>query len=99
MDMDLWLAGLLGGCASEVLKWFRIREELHKGLPDYAKSWSYWIVTVAMAALGGVLVFMYQASDDVVLSHILAFNVGASAPLILEKVASGVPGIEYQSVD
>ena len=97
--MDLWFAGLLGGCASEVLKWFRIREELHKGLPDYAKSWSYWIVTIVMAALGGVLVFMYQASEDVVLSHILAFNIGASAPLILEKIAGGVPGIEYGSVD
>ena len=82
--MDLWLAGLLGGCASEILKWFHIREELHKGLPDYAKSWPYWIATVCMAALGGALVFMYQASDDVVLSHILAFNIGASAPLILE---------------
>ena len=99
MEVDLWLAGLLGGCASEVLKWFRIREELHKGLPDYAKSWSYWIVTIAMAALGGILVLMYQASDEVVLSHILAFNIGASAPLILEKVASGVPRIEHRIVD
>ena len=97
--MDLWLAGLLGGCASEVFKWFRIREELHKGLPDYAKSWSYWIATISMAALGAVLVFMYQASDDVVLSHILAFNIGASAPLILEKLVSGVPRIEHGSVD
>lgn len=52
-----------------------------------------------MAALGGVLVLVYQASDDVVLSHILAFNIGASAPLILEKLVSGVPRIEHGSVD
>ena len=55
-----------------------------------------------MAALGGALVFMYQASDDVVLSHILAFNIGASAPLILdilEELVSGVPRIDHGSVD
>ena len=97
--MDLWLAGLLGGCASEVLKWFRIREELHKGLPDYAKSWSCWIVTTVMAAMGGLLVFRYQASEDVNPSPILAFNFGASAPLILGTLVGQVPWIDRGNVD
>lgn len=75
--------GLAGGIASEVLKWFRVREELHKGIPDYAKSWPYWGVTVFMVLMGGVLVLAHRASEGVDLNPILAVNIGASAPLIL----------------
>ena len=88
--MEVWL-GLAGGCAAEALKWYRIREELHEGLPAYAKSWLYWAVTGIMAAMGGLLVFVYQASDEVSLSPILALNIGASAPLILGTLAGQTP--------
>ena len=88
--MEVWL-GLAGGCAAEALKWYRIREELHKGIPAYAKSWLNWTVTGIMAAMGALLVFVYQASEDVSLSPILALNIGASAPLILGTLAGQIP--------
>ena len=88
------LLGLAGGCASEALKWYRIREELHKGVPAYAKSWLYWTVTGIMATMGGLLVFAYQVSDEVSLSPILALNIGASAPLILGTLAGRIPHID-----
>ena len=98
MEMEVW-CGLGGGCAAEALKWFRIREELHEGLPDYAKSWGYWIVTIAMILVGGLLVFIYQSSDDVRLSPILAFNIGVSAPLIISTLADQVPRIDRGAVN
>ena len=89
MELAFW--GFLGGVAAEVLRWFQIREELHKGVPEWAKSWPYWVVTFFMAALGGLLVWMYQSSGDVRLSEVLAFNIGASAPLILTSLTSQLP--------
>ena len=80
--------GVGGGIAAEVLKWFRIREELHTGIPDYAKWWPYWFVTLMMIAMGGGLVFAYRVSSDVQLSPILAVNIGASAALILSALAA-----------
>ena len=50
--MEVWL-GFAGGMASELLDWFRIRKELHLGVPGWAKSWLYWAITVAMAGVGG----------------------------------------------
>ena len=74
-------------------------EELHKDLPDYAKSWLYWTVTGIMVAMGGLLVFVYQASEDVNLSPVLAVNIGASAPLILGTLAGQTPRIDHGLVD
>lgn len=87
----LW--GFLGGLAAETLQWFNLRKELHTGVPAWAKSWGYWVVTIVMAAFGALLVHLYQISGSE-LSPILAFNVGASAPLILSSVVRQVPPIE-----
>ena len=49
--MPLWVWGLAGGAAVELLRWYRIREQLHLGAPDWAKSPLYWLVT--MRGAGG----------------------------------------------
>ncbi len=89
--------GLAGGVAAELLKWYGIRESLHEGLPGYAKSVAYWLVTAGMVGAGGLLVFVYQASADIKLSPLLALNIGASAPLILGALAKQIE-IEGPSV-
>ena len=91
MEPALWWWGIAGGVAAEALRWFRIRDELHKGVPDWARSWLYWVVTVVMIAFGGVLVGAYENSADVRLNELLALNIGASAPLILRSSVSQVP--------
>ncbi len=85
-------AGVAGGIAAELLKWYRIREELHDGVPDYARTWLYWLVTVAMAFLGGLLVFLYQSTEGIELNLVLAFNIGASAPLLVGATPTIDPG-------
>ena len=88
--MPLWAWGLAGGAAVELLRWYRIREQLHLGAPDWAKSPLYWLVTIGMVAAGGCLVVMYQETDAR-LNSVLAFNIGASAPLIISTISSLVP--------
>ena len=90
--MEIWL-GVAGGLAAEALQWFRIRKTLHRGVPDWAGHWLYWFVTAVMVALGGLLVFAYRSSG-VQISPIVALNIGASAPLILESLIGQVPRIE-----
>ncbi len=92
------ILGLAGGIAAEALQWFRIRKELHKGVPGWARHWPYWVITAAMVGFGGLLVFIYQASN-VEISPIIAFNIGASAPLILETLIGQVPQAEHEAVD
>lgn len=53
MDAPLWVWGLAGGAGAELLRWFRIRDQLHAGMPDWAKSRSYWVVTTLMVAWQG----------------------------------------------
>ena len=98
-NTEFFLLGLAGGIATEALKWFHVREELHKGIPDYAKSWPYWSITAIMVFMGGGLVLVYLASEGVDLNPILAVNIGASAPLILGALSGQVVRIDHEPVD
>ena len=95
----VFLSGLAGGFAAETLKWYRIREELHEGIPDYAKKWQYWSVTGIMIFLGGGLAYAYEKSGSVELSILLAANIGASAPMIVSAVVGQIPRIDHGNVD
>ena len=90
MGHDLIAIGVAGGIAAELAGWFKIRRELHKGLPDWSKSKMYWVVTGLMALMGGFLVFLYLSSGTA-LTAFLAFNLGASAPLILGRLVEQTP--------
>ena len=91
--------GLVGGVAAEALKWYRIREDLYQGIPDYAKSWLYWIVTLVMILLGGLLVFVYQRIEGIELNLLLALNIGASAPLLVGTLTSQSPTSDPGKID
>ncbi|MXZ71326.1 MAG: hypothetical protein F4Z04_07455 [Acidobacteria bacterium] len=99
MDLPLWIWGILGGIAAEVLRWFRIRDHLHEGLPDWSKTIAYWIVTVFMIGIGGVLVLLYQSLGDVKLNELLAFNIGVSAPLLLASATSRTPPLDPGKIE
>jgi hypothetical protein len=92
----LW--GILGGFLAELLGWYRLRQQAPADFPLWAKSPIYWILTLLMIAAGGLLVVMYVASD-MPLKAILAVNVGASAPLILQSFLSQAPPIDPGSVN
>ena len=88
----LWAAG--GGLAAEALRWWRLIRAQQQGttlnLPVYARSPLYWGLTVVIVLAGGMLAVAYVASGQR-LGPILAINVGASAPLIIQGLAASAP--------
>src|SRR5689334_14802177 len=82
----LW--GIGGGVGAEALGLFRLRHDPHRTLPEYLRWWFYWLVTVGMVVIGGVIAVAYQQSGQE-LSPILSMNVGAASPLILERITGG----------
>jgi hypothetical protein len=85
--LEALLYGAGGGLAAEVLGLFRLRRQ---GAPQYLRSPFYWIITVAMIAIGGGVAWVYIKSD-VDLTPLLAVNVGASAPLIIGQLVAQAP--------
>jgi hypothetical protein len=80
------LVGCAGGIAGELLHW---RHLYRKGrLPDYARRIGYWGVTFGFIALGGMAAWLYFGERA---PGLVAFHVGASTPLLLQKLVSAVP--------
>ena len=59
--------------------------------------WFYWVCALALSALGALLVYLYEGSG-VAIDPILAFNIGASAPLIVRQMTRAAPEIPPGSV-
>ena len=49
--------GAFGGLAVEIFRWYQLRQR--KTLPQYARHYFFWIMTVAMIVVGGVLACLY----------------------------------------
>ncbi len=90
--------GVLGGALAELLGWFRLRQREPEEFPGYAKTRTYWIVTIGMTLAGGVLVVAYLRSD-IKVNSIVALNLGASAPLILGSLTNNAPPISVGKID
>ena len=83
---QVFLWGCLGGFAAELLQ----LHELSKidSPPKYLRRPAYWFVTLLMIGLGGVLGLAFFTSGS--MHSLLALQIGASAPLIVRKVASSL---------
>ena len=86
----LWAAG--GSLALEIMSLYgEIRASDASGLPAYYKKPLFWIVRIAVTGIAGALAIAEQASNP-----LLAINIGASAPAILQLLgkppASGSAG-------
>ena len=85
--LPLWIIGIMGGLCAEVVYLYQHRE---KRPPEYLKGIFYWVVTAAVIAIGGLVVYVYEFSK--IIEHPLAaFHIGASAPVIVGKLAVKPP--------
>lgn len=81
--LQVFLAGLAGGCLLELLHWYSLKRD--PDFPTYAREPRYWILTALMAAAGGGLALVYFGARA---EALVAVHVGLSAPLILQKLAT-----------
>src|SRR5512146_2620105 len=85
-NWTIFVLGIIGGLLAEVLKWYQLRESPTP--PAYLKSVMYWVITVIMALVGGLLAVIQNVPAS---QPILALNIGISAPLILRGLAAVTP--------
>nr|WP_250814031.1 hypothetical protein [Neorhizobium tomejilense] len=82
----VFTVGMIGGAVLEFLHWWNLFKT-NANYPKYAKSPFYWGLTIGMAIVGGLLALFYFGNRT---QAILAFHVGLSAPLILQKLVTTV---------
>lgn len=82
---QVFLAGLAGGAVLELLHWYAVRRDAE--FPIYARSARYWVISGLMAVAGGGVAFLYFGDRA---DGIVAFHVGLSTPLILQKLTTSL---------
>lgn len=78
-----------GGVGAEIAVIFALRHKLPGEAPHFLRSPLYYVIALAMAAVGGVVALAYAGSGTT-LNPILAIQIGASAPLLLRKLSETV---------
>lgn len=73
--MPVYVWGAVGALAPEVVRWFRIARE---GPPGEWKRVTYWLATVAYAALGAALAYLIGKGEPYA-----AFSTGVSTELAI----------------
>lgn len=91
-SIEGFMFGMLGGFLAEFFGWFKLRKILHTSCPDFAESKIYWILTLGMIVVGGIIVFIYIESGFH-FQTLVAVNVGATAPLLLEGMIKQTPQV------
>jgi hypothetical protein len=84
----LW--GLAGGLLGQSLKVIRHADLPKDARPALLADPMFWSVWLLLGLLGGFFALAYVRSG-IGLPPILAINVGASAPLLAEKLVSTLP--------
>jgi hypothetical protein len=86
----LW--GFIGGLLGQLLKLIHHANLPKEDRPALMSDPMFWFAWLLLGALGAIVTVAYERSG-VKLPPIVAINVGASAPLIAEKLLSSVPAV------
>lgn len=89
-SLEVFWWGFFGGFGAEASVVFALRHRRLKDFPHWLKSWPYYAVALVMMIIGGGIALAY-GSSGITLNAILAIQIGASAPLILRKLAEAIP--------
>jgi len=88
---QLWLQaliGMAGGMALELLHWYQLTRRFPN--KQFARSSTYWVSTVSMWGLAATMPVLYTSGSA---SALLCFHLGASAPLLLQKLITATPAV------
>jgi hypothetical protein len=80
---------IAGGVVAEFLHWYMLSRK-PEGIGPYLPKPSYWMFTIVMVALGGLMPVLYISGDA---SALLCFHLGATAPIALQKLLDATPQI------
>jgi len=84
LPFETFLWGFAGSVAVEVITLLGFYHSSPVRIPDRYRRLGFWITRLVLAALAGALAVGYGIEQGV-----LAFNIGASTPLIISSLARG----------
>lgn len=84
------LIAVVGGCSAELFHWYSLARS-GKPVAKYARTFLYWITTLGMVAVGGLMPFIYSSGGEA--SAALCFHLGAATPLLLAKLLGTIPAV------
>jgi hypothetical protein len=86
-----FLAACAGSLIFEVVHWYDLRGKLPSDqLMKMARSWLYWVITLAMIVGSGVISIIWYSGEDRVVPLKEYFIAGAVAPLLFKKLISTI---------
>lgn len=85
MTVPFFVWGFLGSLFVDVAEVIPFYHETPIAFPERYRRKSYYALRIAVGVMGGALVYAYHVTELV-----LALNIGASAPLIVQHLANGV---------
>jgi hypothetical protein len=83
-DLYLFLCGVGGSLIVELATAYQHYEREAEELPARYNKRGFWLVRALMAVAAGWLVILYEVDKP-----LLAANIGASAPLLIQMLAKG----------
>ena len=96
---ELWqqiALAIVGGIAAELFHWYSLARQ-GKRVRAYAKKALYWLTTIGMILVGGVMPLLYNSGSA---NAALCFHLGASTPLLLAKLIGTLPaGVQTLGAD
>jgi hypothetical protein len=84
-NQDALLWGLAGTFLDQLLHWASIRHDPR--FPTYARTVKYWIVSILLIAMGGVITLAYVQSVEKVTKPLSAMVVGFSGIALIKKLS------------
>ena len=87
---SLWsqiAVALLGGIGAELLHWYALGRK-PGAVAKYRVRPLYWITTLGMILLGGLMPLLYVQGSA---SALLCFHLRAATPVIVQKLVAAVP--------
>ncbi len=84
----VFVFGCAGGFVAEYVGVWNLRKEEPHLWPAYFKRFRYYAISAVMVLMGGGLAVIYGMNP---MPAILALNIGASAPLIIQKLTQTIP--------
>jgi len=78
---------LVGGVAAELFHWYALARRPGV-IAKYRLKVVYWVTTIGMILLGGLMPFLYIEGPA---SALLCVHLGAATPIILQKLVTAIP--------
>ena len=94
--MDLgegFLLGAIGGVLTEVYGLYQLRKRSKSQRPAWVGSMFYWLITLLMIVIGGVVVALYIRSGAQ-LNPLIAIHLGAATPTLIGVFSKSSPDIQ-----